>query len=187
MILANQKTKTYGQASDELLQNAIQLEASLGYEVLQTQKDLKGTSITYKRIENLKHEYRLRDLEKKVLKANGLLSTIRQDHDNFKVGRLDAFGHTKKVLWGALFAAILFDLIFILQLVLGIQTNFMEHIGMISLFLVVALGLHALHYFGFKYIKRRLSDEPFIQAIEQLEALRDGFYHKAKQISKEIK
>ena len=83
--------------------------------------------------------------------------------------------------------AILFDLLFIFQLVVGIESGFMEHFGIISLFFVIALALHALHYYGLKYIKRKISDEGFIEAIGQLEELRNSFYHKANQISKATK
>lgn len=187
MILADQKTKSYGKANDEVIKKAIQLESSLGYEVLQTQKAPEGISITYKRIEDLKYTYRLKDLEKKILKVDGILSTVRQDQNEFKMNSLNAFGYTKKVLWAALFMAILFDLLFIFQLVVGIESGFMTHFGIISLFFVIALGLHALHYFGLKYIKRKVSDERFIEAIGKLEELRNSFYLKANQISKEIK
>lgn len=83
--------------------------------------------------------------------------------------------------------AILFDLLFIFQLVEGVESDFMKHFGIILLFFVIALGLHALHYFGLIYIKKKVSDESFIEAIGKLEELRNSFYHKANQISKEIK
>src|SRR5690554_5462865 len=79
------------------------------------------------------------------------------------------------------------DLLFIFQLVEGVESDFMKHFGIILLFFVIALGLHALHYFGLIYIKKKVSDESFIEAIGKLEELRNSFYHKANQISKEIK
>src|SRR5690554_2430300 len=184
MTQYEQKIKSYRNLSDKGQQKVINDENSLGFEALSSNLNGKQLTITYRRNNQLKHMYRLKDLENKIERIESYKSEMNSDLIKLDTLKRTKLASEKKVAWFMLLIILLIDLITIFRLVsmTGAGNELFEGI----LWVLVAIGLHVLHVFWFKLIKKRGSDDAYKEALYRLDTQLKVLYKKANHISKEI-
>lgn len=179
MNLYDQKFKVYNNLDQEAFQKVVSFETDLGYEVISTSVNKAQITVTYKRSKDLKHYFRLNDLEIKINELERLeQQTFRQLDDLYELK--NTRHRTQKLM-------ILLAFLFLLPFGIGeIWTMFLPDYSFTKniLDLLILITLNTLLILGFKLIVKKGYTNGYEDFIVKVNKYKFELREKVKKINK---